>query len=311
MVGGILFALALTILPASPSEELKKAIDGISRLLPESEELEGWRRKEIKFYDRSNLYEYIDGEAENFLVYKFVVAGVAVYLSESGDEMVVDVYDMGESWDAFGRYVSVRFPGARRVEIGAEGFLNDFGLDFWKGRYYVKITVFKKEEGLISEVQRAGRLIAFKIRDGDKPPDEISLFPRSGMVEGSERFIRGTVVGIEGLPHGFVVRYRERGREFYVILSPFDSPEDAKLCLDKVRGWLGKRGRVEKKGGWDEAISGKMGYRGDLVLMRKGRFLIGAVGKVGREAIRVLERMRKDVEKGIRDVPLDNPKDLR
>jgi hypothetical protein len=295
MVRGILFALALTILPVSPPEELRKAMDGISELLPGPEELEGWRRKEVGFYDRSNLYEYIDGEAENFLVYKFVVAGVAKYLSESGDEMVVDVYDMGESWDAFGRYVSVRFPGAKRVDIGVEGFLNDFGLDFWKGRYYVKITVFKKEEGLISEVQRVGRLIASRIRGGDKPPAEISLFPKSGMVEGSERFIRGTVVGIEGLPHGFVARYGERGRGFYVILSPFDSPEDAKICLDKVRKWLGKRGRVEKRSDWDEAISGKMGYRGDLVLMRKGRFLVGAVGKVGREAIRVLEGMRRGI----------------
>ena len=91
-----------------------------------------------RFY-AADLYEYIDGEAAGYHAYDFVALLNQAYKVQDAD-VTVDIYDMGAPTNAFGVYAAECSPENHFVEIGAEGYLGDSALNFWQGRYYVKLS---------------------------------------------------------------------------------------------------------------------------------------------------------------------------
>ena len=125
------------------------AASSLVELLPSAGEAEGWRLAgEARTFVPDNLWEYINGGAEGYLVYNFEAVVTADYETEEGSlQAVLDIYRMANRLCGFGIYAAERAYDARYLDIGSEGYLTDNTLHFCQGPYSVKITAFDTGAG--------------------------------------------------------------------------------------------------------------------------------------------------------------------
>ena len=81
---------------------------------------------EPAFYKPDSLYQYIDGGADVYLLYDFQSLMHQEFKSGVA-ELIVDIYDMGKSEDAFGIYSAERAWG---IITGATSMTSPFNADF-------------------------------------------------------------------------------------------------------------------------------------------------------------------------------------
>jgi len=80
---------------------------GLAALLPGA--VGDWRVTEPdQTYDRENLYTYIDGGAELYLSYGFKKVVNRKYSNPGQPRIVLDLFDMGTSQNAFGVFAHSR-----------------------------------------------------------------------------------------------------------------------------------------------------------------------------------------------------------
>jgi hypothetical protein len=116
---------------------------------------------EITWYTPENLYDYINGQAEQFRDAGFVLLAHGEYRAKeaAGDAYVeVDLYRMTSEQAA--RTVMVPPPPDDTAELapGVEGYLGEELCEFVRGPYYVRITPRLDTEGqavLVKDLARA------------------------------------------------------------------------------------------------------------------------------------------------------------
>ena len=101
-------------------------------------------RDHDEFYNRNTLYEYINGGAELYLTYDFNQVFVRRYLGPGNSEIVLDIYDMGLSSDAFGIFSIEREDDA--IGIGQDSEYGGGLLRLWKDRFFISIMATGDEQ---------------------------------------------------------------------------------------------------------------------------------------------------------------------
>jgi hypothetical protein len=149
-------------------------------------------RDHDEFYNRKTLYEYINGGAELYLTYDFKQVFVRRYLGPGNNEIVLDIYDMGLSSDAFGIFSVEREDEAIGIGQGSEygGGL----LRFWKGRFFVSILTTGDEQTakpvMIKLAQNVDHVIDAK---GPKPA-LLQVLPGEGLDEKRIKFFHTAAI---------------------------------------------------------------------------------------------------------------------
>ena len=136
---------------------------------------ENWKREgKVLSFDRKNLFDHINGEAELYFPYGFRTLVTTVYVNRDNPDasIVVDLYEMGSQLDAFGIYSNYRKaddkPVSTEAGIGTEGFISPSQLMFYQDIYFVRIQASRIDGSL------PGRLS--QMRPGPLP----EASPRSG-----------------------------------------------------------------------------------------------------------------------------------
>jgi hypothetical protein len=154
-------------------------------ILPET--VDGWEvSEEDQTYNRDNLYKYINGGAELYLSYGFVDVVSRRYSRPNQPEIVVDVFNMGTSQNAFGVFSHSRETVEQTFGQGSQytaGLLL-----FWKNNYYVSILANPETPESKQAVFGIARRIDEAIADEGPLPDIISILPRPELVEESIRY---------------------------------------------------------------------------------------------------------------------------
>ncbi len=159
----------------------------LTRLLPE--EFEGWvQTGEDRVYTPDTLYEYLNGGAELYLSYGFKKVLRRTYTRLGEPALVVDVFDMGTSENAFGVFSHSREVVDRTVGQGSQ--YTEGLMLFWKDCYYVSILSYPET----AESKRAVIALAHTIdraipREGPLPA-LIKLLPKDSLLEESIRYFR-------------------------------------------------------------------------------------------------------------------------
>ncbi len=268
----LLFAFALAVSPPIGCQSDEAVIDG---LLPASGEIDGWNRGgESLRYGPEDLWEYINGAAENFLSYGFEQVVTQDYRREDGRELKVDIYRHGSPLMTFGIYSQLRGPDLNYLSIGAEGFSDPYSLHFWKGSYYVKVAVYEESEELSTVMERFGEAIAGKIPGEGAFPEEISCFPEEGLVEKSVTYIAEGVLGSGEFPPSFAAEYMIGEEKGMLYLSPLGSEKRAKEVFVWYAGKLGAGMReYDGPGGMFTAATGNDPYRGETEVFQSGAWV--------------------------------------
>jgi hypothetical protein len=226
---------------------------------------------EARFYGE-NLWELINGAAEAFHGYDMeALLHQDFMLGET--EITVELYDMGKPLNAFGIYSAERSPNRNFIEVGTQGYVDDYTLNFLQDRYYVKLSVFG-DNGQPAGKRIAGRISEAIGEPGDFPPI-FSHFPAEGRVPDSEKLIIQSPLGYGFLSPVFEASYKAGDEVSLILVSEAGTQEEALARLRQLRQAFERSGEVEQVeqfGG--EAFKASSPYQDPLVCVPVQRFLV-------------------------------------
>jgi hypothetical protein len=186
---GIARSLTLAVLPALLSLA-GGAVNDFGPKIPK--QVLDWKASgEDAVYDRKTLYDYMDGGAEVYLAFDFREVFVRKYADAAGNEIALDIYDMGSPAEAFGMFSCDRQDPEAGLGQGSE-----YGpglLRFWRGRHFVSITVSGNEDKAEKAVLELGKAVAPLLGPDGAPPEMIRLLPASGLKPGKTAYFHNHV----------------------------------------------------------------------------------------------------------------------
>jgi len=246
--------------------------------LPEDGFYGGLKREEqVNFYDQTNLYEYIDGQAEGFIAYNFQALASATYGANDDSNVTVDVYDMEKPIQAFGLYSTFRAPSNEFAQLGGQGFKTAEGYMFWKGRYAVRISGnFGDEKRLYEAALAAAKSAAGKIPDDRNGLDILALLPAQKRVANSEKYTMRAVLGQGFLDNGVTAEYNTGKGMARLFVCQFSSAEAASKAYAEYLKFATAHGKPsETESG--KAFQADVKYYGMTEVFLAGRYLAGGV----------------------------------
>ena len=140
----------------------------------------GWTQQgEARSFTADNLFEYMDGNAEGYLLYGFQnMHGVTC--EKDGVTLVIDISDFGDADSAYGMFCANRDLRQPAAKLGMGGQIVPRRAIFAKGPYYVEIGA---EPGGRSHRDASG-VDGGAREDRDRqqrgPPVALSWFPGRG-----------------------------------------------------------------------------------------------------------------------------------
>ncbi len=157
----------------------------LAGLLPT--EVAGWRQTgRDRVYGPDNLYDYVDGGAELYRSYGFRGMFGRTYSRDNQPEIVVDIFDMDSSANAFGVFTHSRESVSAAFGQGSQ---HDPGyLLFWRDRYLVSILASPETERSRPVLPALATAIAQSIGHDGPLPAILDRLPPEDLVEASIRY---------------------------------------------------------------------------------------------------------------------------
>lgn len=241
---------------------------------------EGWTLDgKIGQYTAGNLYEHINGEAELYLPYGFEALGTAFYSRgrNPGAGIAADIYRMGSALDAFGIYSNYRDGGVELVKIGAEGFINESQLMFFKDRYFVRLSISGTVEGGRSLLLQCAKSIAVKIPGADVRPEDLRMLDVQGVVPDTIRYVAQSVLGYRFFTRGLTADALVEGEQAKIFIVICESPEASSQALEDYIDYLRGSGLNPGRSGSmsEESFATEDPLYKRTVIRRYGKYLFG------------------------------------
>jgi hypothetical protein len=191
---GLLFLMAVFICGFSIlmiQESYADPIQTLHAALPK--QIQGWSAEpNDRFFDDETIFDYIDGAGEVYRAYNMRNCLSRRYTTPKGPPIVLDIFDMQSSEDAFG--VFTHDQDGEPVDVGQGGLYRSGWLSFWKDRFFV--SIYMEEESAAAEraVRGLAKEVALLIsREGPKP-EILLLLPQKGLQPKTIRYLHHYVL---------------------------------------------------------------------------------------------------------------------
>lgn len=139
-----------------------------------------------EFYDRQTAFRYMNGAAELYRAYAFKLLMVRKYVKKDHPSILVELFDMGSSEDAFGIFSYQ----TEEEEVGI-GQGSDYGgglLRFWRGKYFVNVFSEREIPNLREDILTIGRAVAKNIKKDGPKPKLLQFLPEKGLIQRTIRY---------------------------------------------------------------------------------------------------------------------------
>jgi hypothetical protein len=233
-------------------------------------ELAGYKKSSnYPVFVPENLWDFINGAAENYLAYGFIDLHVAEY--KKGKNVIkLEIYRHSDNTMAFGIYSTERSPSFRFMNLGAQGYIADGAINFFKGNYYVKIRTYSKNEKTLQSTESLALKVANMLEGNSEMPAVLSKFPESGKKINEETYINESVLGHKFLTKAFKAIYEAGSDNFSIFIMERKSPEEVKETID---AYLAANGAdaIESESG---RYMLKDGYNGTIFLSWKDNTIV-------------------------------------
>jgi len=237
------------------------------------------RAAQIQMFNPGDLWEYIDGAAEQFLTYGFQDLATTKYTSDQTRTVVVaEVYRMEDARGAFGIYRQEVSPKARPVALGLEGRASSNTIRFWLAEFYVKLTL-PPGGGRQRELEALGAAIAKGLGAPGTMPDEVRWFPAAGQIPDSVKYIPADALGQASFTHAFEAKYEGPGDGSTAVVVPFESDAAAAAALTRYETFLARaKGKAKVAAPGDGGFSATDSFQGLILAVRAGSRLVISLG---------------------------------
>lgn len=178
-----------------------------------------------------NLWDFINGAADTYLAYGFIDLHVAEY-KKGKDVIKLEIYRHSNEIMAFGIYSTERSPSFRFVNMGAQGYIADGAINFFKGNYYVKIKTYSKKQKVIQAAETLARKTELLLEGTTAMPSILSEFPDEGRKINEETYINESVLGHSFLNKAFKALYQSGTDNFSVFIIKGASPEETRKTAE-------------------------------------------------------------------------------
>jgi len=239
------------------------AISGLAGAAgPSCSAVAGWTQKgDARTFGADNLFEYMDGNAEGYLIYGFQnMRGVTC--QNEGVTLVIDLSDFGDSDSSFGMFSANRDPRQPVARMGMSAQIVPRRALLVKGKYYLEIAA-DPEGDYTALLQQWTASLEKTIEGATEPPAAMSWFPPAQ--QQSLRLVPESVLGIRILKRGYAAQY-DFGKAFVV------TDNAAPALMEKLRARFGETSAAKVA---DEAFEVNDRYLGRLCFFRKGKYIGG------------------------------------
>lgn len=161
-------------------------LDALHAALPGR--IEAWTVvPEDRSFDDQTIFDCIDGTGEVYRAYNTRSCLSRRYAAPGQPDMVLDIFDMGSSADAFGVFTHAR--DGEELRIGQGALYRPGWLSLWKDRFFVSIYGQEQTEAAERAVRGLGAKLADLIPSLGALPLIVSRLPAEGLVPRSVRYL--------------------------------------------------------------------------------------------------------------------------
>lgn len=162
------------------SQEMPKSDQELASYLPR--EIHGWQAEgEDVLYDPQTIFNYIDGAGEVYRSYNFRLLLARRYAKEGKSALIVDLFEMRTSADAFG--VFTHDLTGEDVKIGQGSTYKGGLLSFWKDRFFISVYAEEENAETKQAVLALGGQIDSAIKSSGKKPALLAFLPSKNLNE--------------------------------------------------------------------------------------------------------------------------------
>ncbi|MBU1317829.1 MAG: hypothetical protein KKG33_11875 [candidate division Zixibacteria bacterium] len=181
----LIFVLAILTLAGCGQSVEKGGVINMQNLMPT--EIAGWKADAAtELYDRETIFDYMDGAGEVYRMYDYREMAVRRFVNPTQPGIVVEIFDMGSSKDAFGIFSHSRDEEVRVPGQGAEYRTGMFY--FWKDKYFVSIVTEKETPETKEALCEMAAAIDLKIKSKGAKPDILECLPDQNLSASSVRY---------------------------------------------------------------------------------------------------------------------------
>jgi hypothetical protein len=187
----VIIGLIFTAAGIGNGEEKVKMSQKFS--LPSEAESWKWDGKGMN-YNSKTLFSYMDGAAELYLAYGFQNLTVRRFERSGRPPIIVELYEMGSSEDAYGVFSYEHQD--ETVEIGQGSEFGGGLLRFWKGNYFVSVYAEGEGADVESGILNVGKAVANAIPATGLEPKLVGYIPGMdlGLVDKSVRYLKSHIL---------------------------------------------------------------------------------------------------------------------
>jgi hypothetical protein len=214
----------------------------LEEFLPESVDV--WQSEgEGRYYDRQTLYEYINGGAELYLSYGFFCSINKIYQQSGQPDIIVDIFDMGSSENAFGVFSHSRETNDKQFGQGSQ--YTSGLLLYWKDRFYISILASPETAESKRAVFQLASQIEKVIPHKGSIPEIVDQLPPEGLIQESIKYFKHHIwlnsyyfISDENILHitekteAVMAKYQKNDNKTILLLVRYPDQEKAVLAYD-------------------------------------------------------------------------------
>ena len=224
------------------------------------------------FYKPDNLYQYIDGGADVYLLYDFQLL-IHQELKHGAAELTADIYEMRTTEDAFGIYAAERSPSYKFATIGIEGYRSKGILNFVQDRYYIKLTGSGNNADVA--LGQLATTVSQRIGGVRLLPALLRRLPQAGLVTRSQQYIRKDPLGHAFLAPAYAASYGSAKEQSKILISVASDPAGAKSRIDQLSAQFKKNGESTAAPELGQnGIRAHNSFEGRVIACTQGRYLV-------------------------------------
>jgi hypothetical protein len=221
---------------------LSQPVSDPASALPAS--IDNWKKLgEDRLFNDQNLYDYLDGAAELYISFGFSKVFNRIYSAGEGKEILVDIFYMNTSYDAFGAFsFSV---GKIGNDYGVQSQLAPGAIVFWKNKFIVSIVENPASDEAKKVSLRIAKMIDESIQEKGSFPDVLKYLPAEKLDHQSLRYFRHyvwlntytfisseNILNINQNTHGVLAKYGDKEKVILMIVK-YPNEQDAIAAKEK------------------------------------------------------------------------------
>ena len=188
---------------------------------------------EVERYVGDSLYEYIDGGAEVYHMYKFIEVVTASY--KFGEtEIVADIYSFKDADMAYGMYSTLRPDSPKIVSLGVEGFTFGSSLDFVKGNFIIRLIGYDDTPGTETAIKMLSIELNKAISGKTSKPEMFLLFPLDNKIEYTDKIFAESFLGRQFLTNVYTIGYQIESDTVTLFISDDENGSKFQQWLESV-----------------------------------------------------------------------------